>query len=893
MKLCISRIVTRALAFAAVLMIVVGTLASALVNIPRTDSLAPRKVATAVRVHGTIRVDGKLDEAAWASAPPLTDFHQKEPVEGGEPTDKLEVRFLYDDAALYVSTRVINKDPARHIQAPISRRDQISQAEHIWISLDAYQDRRTAYSFGVTASGVRGDWYHPTDNETSIDESFDPVWEAATARQADGWTSEMRIPFSQLRFNTGDVQHWGLNIDHWIPSRNEDVFWIPVPRNATGWSSRMGVLEGIEGIKPSRRLEVMPYVAGSSTANGNRDVGDPFDDGRNLDGRVGGDLKMGLGPSLTLAATVNPDFGQVEADPAEVNLSAFETFFPEKRPFFIEGIQLLQGPGNYFYSRRIGAAPRGRANGDYVDYPNASTILGAAKLTGRLASGTSIGVLGAVTAREYARLYDSTTKRFSRTMVAPLSEYGIGRLQKEFGPSASTVGLTLTAVQRDVSSGEPLANILNKSAYSGGLDVDHKFGRNSYQAQALLGFSHIRGDTTAVGAVQRSSAHYFQRPDARSYHYDPARTSLSGANGYLNLEKIAGKHWLGGVYGGFESPGFELNDAGTISTADGVQGSSYISYRETTPGKRLRRYSVTLSNENEWSFDRERQFGSVIVDASTQFRNFWTLAGTTWHDFQAQSERLTRGGPSMGKEWFNVVIVSLTNSSAASTRWQGRVYYGKDGYGAPVNRISGLLSFRPTPQWQLSFHPNYLRAVDAQQYVLRRAGGSPDTFGSRYVFGRIDRSTFFTDIRLNYTLKPDLTLELYAQPFAASGAFERFGELPAARSRKLRQYGTDGTTIQKTDSGYLVTDRKYEQTPGTPDQFVIPFRDFNVREIRSNMVLRWEYRPGSTLFLVWQQNRAGSSERGDLVGLGDLFGGFSEVGTNFFAIKATFWLPVL
>jgi hypothetical protein len=247
----------------------------------------------------------------------------------------------------------------------------------------------------------------------------------------------------------------------------------------------------------------------------------------------------------------------------------------------------------------------------------------------------------------------------------------------------------------------------------------------------------------------------------------------------------------------------------------------------------------------------------------------------------------------MGTEYYNVGIVSLTNSSAASTRWQGRVYYGKDGYGAPVNRISGLLSFRPTPRWQLSIAPNYLRAVNAQQYVTRRDSGSTATYGRRYIFGRIDQSTFFTDIRLNYTLKPDLTLELYAQPFAASGAFEQFGELSAARSRKLRQYGTDGTTIQKTDSGYLVTDTKITKGDGSPDAFVIGFRDFNVREMRSNMVLRWEYRPGSTLYLVWQQNRAGETERGDLVGINDLFGGLSEVGTNFFAIKATFWVPVL
>jgi hypothetical protein len=359
------------------------------------------------------------------------------------------------------------------------------------------------------------------------------------------------------------------------------------------------------------------------------------------------------------------------------------------------------------------------------------------------------------------------------------------------------------------------------------------------------------------------------------------------------VNKIAGKHWLGGLFGNWESPAFEINDAGALSTADGVYGSGFVTYRETTPGKRIRRYSFTLSRENEWNYDRDRQFGSIILSSSTTFSNFWLLSTTTWHDFRAQNERLTRGGPSMGTGWFNVNIVSLTNSSAASTRWQGRVYYGKDEFGAPVNRISGLLSFRPTPQWQLSFAPNYLRAVNAQQYITRRDSGSADTFGRRYIFGRIDQSTFFTDIRLNYTIRPDLTLEMYAQPFAASGAFQRFGELSKSRSRSLRQYGEDGTTIQRTDSGYLVTDNKITKGDGSPDQFVIGFRDFSVRELRSNLVLRWEYRPGSTLYLVWQQNRAGETDRGDLVRVGDLFEGLSEVGTNFFAIKATFWVPVL
>ena len=300
-----------------------------------------RKQAVAVRVASdAIRLDGRLDEEAWGFSPALTDFIQKEPVEGAAPTDRMEVRFVYDNDALLVGARMYSQSGGT-IQAPLGRRDDGQQSEHLLVSLDTYLDRRTAYTFGVTASGVRLDHYHPSDNENEIDREFDPVWEARTRVDEDEWTAEMWIPFSQLRFNDLVSQVWGLNLKRWIPSRNEEVFWVPVPRTVQGWSSRFGELRGIEGIRPTRRIELLPYFGGISTITGDPDPANPFDDGRNLSNRVGADLKMGLGPNLTVEATVNPDFGQVEADPAEVNLSAFETFFSERRPFFLEGSQLL------------------------------------------------------------------------------------------------------------------------------------------------------------------------------------------------------------------------------------------------------------------------------------------------------------------------------------------------------------------------------------------------------------------------------------------------------------------------------------------------------------------------------------------------------------------------
>ncbi|MBI2073593.1 MAG: carbohydrate binding family 9 domain-containing protein [Gemmatimonadetes bacterium] len=373
---------------------------------------ALRKEAMAVRAATAPVVDGRLDDAIWQTARFFSDFVQKQPQEGAAPTERTEIAFVYDDDALYVGARMHVADPST-IQSFVTRRDNGSQSQHVWISLDTFLDGRTAYSFGVTASGVRLDWYHASDNEHDINDDWDPVWEARARVDSLGWTAEMRIPFSQLRFNDRPVQTWGLNVDRWIPEKNEDDFWIPVPTSVRAWSSYMGRLNGIEGIRPRRRLELLPYPTGAVTVRDAPDPSNPFEGAASSTARLGGDLKMGLGPNFTLDATVNPDFGQVEADPAVVNLSAFEVFFDERRPFFTEGSQLLSegGAGGFFYSRRVGASPPGDPGGDYARVPNTSTILGAAKLTGRTGPGLSVAALGAVTAREHARTYDLASER--------------------------------------------------------------------------------------------------------------------------------------------------------------------------------------------------------------------------------------------------------------------------------------------------------------------------------------------------------------------------------------------------------------------------------------------------------------------------------------------------
>ncbi len=870
------------------MMVAAGLVLAGSVHAQTAAEDATKRVVASGLAGTSITLDGKLDEPIWQQATFTGDFIQKDPDEGSPATTSTEVAFVFDGDALYVGARMESLGP-EDIRALMSRRDNPGNSERIIVSLDSYRDRRTAYSFGVTATGVRVDYYHGTDNEFNRDYSWDPVWQADAHVNGSGWTAEMRIPFSQVRFNQADEQIWGVNINRYIPSRNEDVYWVYIPKNETGWSSRFGELAGITEVTPSRRLEFLPYAASNATMSGNPDPNDPFDDGANLSGRVGGDVKMGLGPNLTLEATVNPDFGQVEADPAEVNLSAVETFFRERRPFFTEGSQLLDGDGpSFFYSRRIGAPPRGDAGGDFVDRPPAATILGAAKITGRLASGLSIGTLAALTDAETARTYDLASDTFGRTKIAPLAAYGVVRAQQEFGPSASTVGVSLTGVWRDLDTASPLAEIFTRSAVAGGLDWNLRFQDGTYELAGSAGFSHVDGNTASILAIQQNGTHYFQRPDQDHVTLDSTRTSLTGYQAALRFNKVSGKHWLYRLHLAAESPAFEINDAGRLGTTDDIDAFGMLRYRETTPGRHFREYSVSLYSFAGWNFGGIRQHTGFDLETNVTFHNFMSSHLSFEFFPSAQSDRLTRGGPLMKttNDWS--VNGGVFSSFSSNTQWRLFLNYLQDEIGGWFFSTSAELTLRPSSRWEFSVEPRFRRHVDTRQYIDQLAGGPPETFGTRYIFGRISRHTISTQFRLNYAITPDLTVELYAEPFVASGQYTDIGELTRPRTNDLRLYGTDNSTI--TEQADSDGNPFFEITDGA-DTFTLQ-PNFNFLSFRSNLVLRWEWRPGSTLFLVWQQNRADSGDPARPARLGSFFDSFTAEGDNFLAVKVSYWLPV-
>ena len=844
-----------------------------------------RKTVRASAIQGgPPQIDGRLDDPIWQSASFVSDFQQKGANRGFPAPMQTEVAFVYDSEALYVAARMHVKNRAQ-LRAPKSPRDDPADSDRIVVSLDTYRNRQTAYSFGVTAGGTRLDYYQPEDVFAVRDPSYTPVWEARTAVDTTGWTAEMRIPFSQLQFHRADSLVWGVNVQRQNPAQRLNVFWVVVPANESGWASRFGDLVGLAGIRPARRFAIIPYVAGQGVfSDFDPSPDDPFaeDDGE-MHWRSGGDLLVDLTPSLTFEATLNPDFGQIEADPAVVNLTAYETFFPERRPFFLEGADLFEGQGpRYFYSRRIGAPPHGEVNEQFREEPVSTTILGAGKLIGRTPAGVSVGAMAALSDQERARTFDPETGTFDGVPVEPHTFFGVSRIQKDFG-AGSTFGVVGTAVRRGVSDGEPLAALLPEQAYAGGMDWNLRFAGQSHEFGGFAGASAVEGDSAVIARLQRSSARYYQRPDADHVEFDPTRTTLAGYTGGLHLSRIEGPlQWT--LSGETRSPGFEINDAGAMATADDLVSFGELRYGSPTRAGPWRRVDLSGSLSSGWNFGGVRQFTTPALYLGFIWDNFWRTYTRIAYDTRGLSDDLTRGGPLMGTGRAVRAQFGVASNSADRNQWSLDGYYSNDEFGGWSWSVTPGLSLRPNEHFELSLGPGYERAWDARQFYGSLPDGHPETFGRRYVFASLDRSTLYARVRAGVAITPDVGFEFYAEPFAASGHYDDFGELAAARSRELRIYGdAEGTSIE------ALPNLTYEVTDG--DQtFTLGDGDFDFQSYRSNAVFRWDYMQGSTFYLVWQQNRLAQDFLGEQVGPEDLFDAITAQGEDVLAVKLTFRL---
>ena len=858
----------------------------------RADERVPYRAMASRASPGMPEIDGKLDDPAWQRAAPIADFVQRDPDEGQPATERTEARVLFDDGALYVGIRAYDGEPDKII-GQLTRRDLFSPSDWLIVSIDSYHDRRTAFEFRVNPAGVERDSY--LFNDRDRDDSWNAVWDVATTVDDEGWVAEFRIPFSQLRFSENPEQVWGFNIERVIQRKNEVDQWKPIAKDASGWVSEYGELAGINGIEPPRRLEVLPYVV-TQGALKPAQAGNPFETGRDIYGTAGADLRYGLTNSLTLNLTLNPDFGQVEADPSVVNLSAFETFFAERRPFFLEGSSIfsygLSGGGGgegLFYSRRIGRRPQGFADprGGYVDMPVSTTIIGAAKLSGKSANGWTVGVLDAVTSEESAIVVDSEGIRHE-DVVEPLTNYGVARLQKDFREGQSAIGGIVTAVNRN-SLPVNLA-YLRSSAYAAGIDGRTRLWGGNWEVRGQVIGSRVSGSPLAISATQTSSARYFQRPDADHLRFDPGRTDLMGSSGAFSFNKIGGGHWRGSVATRWVSPGFEVNDLGFQRQADTWRNSAWIQYREFNPGKIFRRYSINWNAWNFSTFGSERTATGTNINGNFTLLSYWGGFAGINREFAATNVRVLRGGPSMAYpgawNWWagffsddrKPVIVG-----AGTWRWQDDERSDAGGYWAD-------LTWRPRANLRLALGPQYNWTNDDWQYVTTREALGSD----QYLMGVLEQRTISLTTRLDWTFTPDLSLQFYAQPFISAGEYTAFSRVTEPHARayddRFDRLGPGRLSFEASeDPAVPGTYRADLNADGVAD---LSFSDpnFNFKQLRSTFVLRWEYRPGSTLFFVWSQARTRYDPTGRFDPLSDFDSLLRADGENIFSVKVNYYL---
>jgi hypothetical protein len=794
---------------------------------------------------------------------------------------------------------MLDSDP-NGVRAQLARRDADTEADQFRVAFDSYHDHVTAFVFGVNPSGVKTDQLIGQDGY-SWDDGWDPVWAAATRQDSLGWTAELRIPFSQLRFSGAGRQTWGVNLFRRIQRKAEEVRFAWSPPSDRGYASFFAHLHGLESLPQPRRLELLPYATAREERIHPGTGPDPFNDGSRELGTAGVDLKYGVTSSLTLDATFNPDFGQVEADPAFVNLSAFEQFFQERRPFFIEGADIFRfGGPQFFYSRRIGRAPQGSADprDGFVHQPENATILGAAKLSGRAPGGWSVGLLEAATAAEYAAV-DSAGVRF-RDPVEPFTNYLVARGKRDFRGGSDQVGFMATAVNRRLADARLL--FLRRAAYAGGLDFGHRFGGNAYNLSGSLAFSMIQGDTLAIQRAQRSSARYYQRPDADHVGYDPARTALSGWSASLNFGKEAGAYQFG-VFGTARSPGFEVNDAGFQTSADEVELYAFVNRRWTRPGKVFRNAFLGNNAGITRNFGGIRTGGWYNFNAYGQFLNYWAADVHFSVNFRSESDGLTRGGPLAQSPRSSSVSGGMSSDSRRPVAlWLSSHYSWNELGGWGYGLFSGL-TLRPASSVSMSVGPEFYSSRSMLQYVQTEDDSTATaTFGRQYIFAEVLQKTLDLTTRFNVTFTPALTLQLYAQPFVATGDYDGFKELARPRSLDHVVYGeTPGSSLQCfEESGAEVPcgARAPAYYLGDPDgggpraSVRIANPDFGSRSLRGNAVLRWEYRPGSTLFLVWTRSCAASSAVPEFRGLNDLGRLCQGPSDNVLAAKLNYWLSL-
>jgi len=816
-----------------------------------------KKEYSTQKISQSIAVDGLLDEPGWETALWSGDFQMYYPYDNKKPSEPTSFAMLYDENYLYVGIKAHDSEPDK-ISKQLTRRDNLD-GDYVDIQIDSYDDLQTAYCFVVSAAGTKRDVFISSDGDSS-DDSWDPIWWVKTAITKDGWEAEMKIPFSQLRFVNKNDQTWGIQVERYIKRDEETSLWQPKERTAPGWVHHYGKMNGLEQIKPRKAFDLYPYTVGSYE-HYEKDQSDPFLPGKEWHGNLGLDGKIGLTNNLTLDFTINPDFGQVEADPSTVNLSGFELFFQEKRPFFIEGSNIINFPlmfgdgnlasENLFYSRRIGRNPQyspDLGDNEYARIPSYTKIIGATKLTGRTQNGLSIGIMESVTAEENAKIRLNNSETRHQT-VEPLTNYSVISLQKDFGKGNTLLNGIVTSTNRKLN--DPHLDFLHKNAYTGGLEFTKYWADKTWLFTAKTSFSHVMGSSEAITNTQESSVHLFQRPDANHVNYDTTRTSLTGTAGNIYFGRVGGDnlHFLGAVY--FKSPEYEINDIGFVRHVDDIIQIYWMGYRFTKPFFAFKNANL---NFNQWSsFDYGGTFLGIggNINGFATFTNNYSIGTGINYNGQELSTTQLRGGPSY-------LIPGNTNSWVSLETDSRKKIYGatnfsfSQGFEHNMNsQYYGLdITAKPHKTVQLTLSPAYTQSFDEQQYVAEADFDAT----MRYILATINQKVISLSLRLNWNITPDISVQYWGQPFFATGKYSNYkyvtNNTNSVYTNRFQQYNSNQVHVNSDDE--LV---EIDETENGVMDYSFDLPDFNSKVFLSNLVLRYEYLPGSVLFFVWSQNR--------------------------------------
>ena len=886
-------VLLRATALAGVASIAITTTLAA--QAPRRARLAVQRVVAAAperrslvaaRATSAIVIDGRLDDPAWRDAPVGRDFVQRSPDALQRATQPTEARVLVDDAALYVALRLFDSAPDS-ILAPLARRDADLYSDWAEVLVDGYLDHNTAFRFMVNPAGVQRDAVISGDDLSNEDAGWDAVWQSATARDSAGWMVELRIPLSQLRFSVAaeGKTRWGLQIGRLLARRNERSYWSPIAPTVAGFVSQFGTLENVTIPRPVRRAEVLPYLS-TKVTSAPVDAGNPLARPTVMQRAVGLDLRVGLSQGFTLTGTINPDFGQVEADPSEVNLTGVESFFSERRPFFLEGSSLFAfdmqstwftGHEELFYSRRIGRAPQGASPDDarWSSVPAAAPVLGAAKLTGRTVSGWKLAALAAMTGAVDARYVDAHDSLRS-SVVEPRTRYGVVRVLRELDAGRASLGSVLTVVDRDAT-----VPSLRTGALVGGVDGQRRFGNGRFIAYGDLLGSTVRGSREAMLVTQRSTTHLFQRPDAKYLGVDSTLKSMGGLAGSVRVTKEGGGHTRGGVAIKATTPGFEANDLGLQPRADAITGLLWAGWVGFTPTRFTREWETwgTLWTGSSFGGERER-LGARLFGYATLLNN-WSMFGAVERYEPILSLTALRGGPALATPGHTGGFAHVTSDSRNAIVGELDVRGNRDDSG-PGRLLSTTttLSARLGSGIQLSVAPSLSWWRNPQQVVESSAIGGT----THHVVGDLLQSTASLTLRGSYALSSRLSVQLYAQPFVSTGEYRSLGEVASARASRFtdRVHRFAPDSIRVTSGGLAI---------GTPTGTLAVARpDYTLAQLNANAMLRWEYRPGSTLFVVWSQGRSVEGDPSPFDVGAQTRDLFSTPPTNVLLVKVSHWM---